>query len=77
LPTIEEAEQTVHKLYDKELITEEQNNAFDIEDIVQFFHTEIGGQLIGAKWKDREVPFSLALPAKEIYPDAQEADEPL
>lgn len=77
IPTIEEAEQTVHKLYEKELLTEEQKTAIDIEEIVQFFHTEIGGQLIGAKWKDREVPFSLALPAKEIYPDAQEADEPL
>ncbi|MGW6085072.1 PD-(D/E)XK nuclease family protein, partial [Bacillus subtilis] len=77
VPSIEEAEQTVHRLYEKELLTEEQKDAIDIEEIVQFFHTEIGGQLIGAKWKDREIPFSLALPAKEIYPDAQEADEPL
>nr|WGD69272.1 hypothetical protein P5630_22210 [Bacillus subtilis] len=62
VPSIEEAEQTVHRLYEKELLTEEQKDAIDIEEIVQFFHTEIGGQLIGAKWKDREIPFSLALP---------------
>lgn len=77
VPSIEEAEQTVQRLYEKELLTEEQKDAIDIEEIVQFFHTEIGGQLIGAKWKDREIPFSLALPAKEIYPDAEEADDPL
>ena len=39
VPSIEEAEQTVHRLYEKELLTEEQKDAIDIEEIVQFFHT--------------------------------------
>ncbi|MGV2516407.1 UNVERIFIED_CONTAM: hypothetical protein FO517_20730, partial [Bacillus subtilis] len=68
VPMIEEAEQTDHKLYEKELLTEEQKTAIDIDELAIFFHTDIAGQLNGAKLKDREVPISLAFPAKAIYP---------
>ncbi|MFZ7733004.1 PD-(D/E)XK nuclease family protein [Bacillus velezensis] len=61
----------------KELLTEEQQEAIDIEEIVQFFGTEIGKDLLGALRIDREVPFSMALPAGEVYKDAETAGEPL
>ncbi|MDJ1631982.1 hypothetical protein QNN00_23760 [Bacillus velezensis] len=62
-------------LYEKGL-TEEQQEAIDIEEIVQFFGTEIGKDLLRARI-DREVPFSMALPAGEVYKDAETAGEPL
>ncbi len=77
VPTAEEAERTVRMLYEKELLTEEQQEAIDIEEIVRFFGTEIGKDLLGALRIDREVPFSMALPAGEVYKDAETAGEPL
>ncbi len=73
VPTAEEAERTVRMLYEKELLTEEQQEAIDIEEIVRFFGTEIGKDLLGALRIDREVPFSMALPADEVYKDAETA----
>ncbi len=63
-------------LYEKESLTEEQQEAIDIEEIVQFFGTEIGKDLLRAPRIDREVPFSMALPAGEVYKDAETAGEP-
>ncbi len=77
VPTAEEAERTVRMLYEKELLTEEQQEAIDLEEIVQFFGTEIGKDLLRALRIDREVPFSMALPAGEVYKDAETAGEPL
>ncbi|KXZ24077.1 ATP-dependent helicase [Bacillus nakamurai] len=77
VPTAEEAERTVRSLYEKELLTEEQRAAIEIEEIIHFFHTDVGADLLRAKRIDREVPFSMALPANEVYSDAETAGEPL
>lgn len=53
----------------KELLTEAQKEVIDIDGIIQFFETEIGKRLLNAKKVKREVPFSLALPAREAYSD--------
>ena len=58
----------------KELLTEEQSAVIDIESIIQFFETPLGQRLVKADKVRREVPFSLALPAKDAYPDWAEGD---
>lgn len=76
-PSKEEAERIVKRLYEKELLTEDQQAVIDLEEIVQFFHTEIGEKLIGAKWINREVPFSMALSAQDAFLDTESKDEPI
>lgn len=58
----------------KELLTEEQKSVIDANSVVHFFETPLGQRLKNVEKIQREVPFSLALPAKEAYPDWDEGD---
>ena len=40
----------------------------DSELIVKFFLSEMGQRIVHAKAVNREIPFTLSLPAKEVYP---------
>ncbi|WP_017754538.1 helicase-exonuclease AddAB subunit AddA [Calidifontibacillus oryziterrae] len=63
------------KMVMNELLTPEQKSVIDIDGILNFFELPLGKRLIAAKKVRREVPFSLALPVKEAYPDWQEEDD--
>lgn len=65
--------QFIESMVQNELLIEEQKNAIDPGLIVAFFATDIGSRLLQSCKVKREVPFSLALPAHEAYPDWQEA----
>ncbi|RLQ97248.1 helicase-exonuclease AddAB subunit AddA [Falsibacillus albus] len=75
MPTVQTLEELLGTMIKKELLTEEQKNAISIEEIAAFFHTEIGKKMIYAKKVYREIPFSIAVPADEIYPDWQKGQE--
>jgi len=45
------------------------------ENIIQFFDTELGQLMLDSKLVKREVPFSLAIPATEMYQDPTLTDE--
>lgn len=63
-------------LVEREILTEEEKAAIDSSLIAQFFTTEIGQLMLSAENVMREVPFTYALPASEIYPDWRgEAEE--
>ncbi|MCI3919687.1 helicase-exonuclease AddAB subunit AddA [Paenibacillus sp. TRM 82003] len=51
----------------RELITEEQRAAVDAAAILGFAHSEPGRRLLEARWVRRELPFSVGLPASEVY----------
>lgn len=55
------------RLVEKELLSAEQAEAVDAAAIVAFFATDIGRRLCAAGEVYREVPFSLGLPAEELY----------
>jgi ATP-dependent helicase/nuclease subunit A len=65
------AEETIReqlaRMVNEELLTYEQAEAVDIPSVVAFFETDIGKRLLKAKNIYREIPFSLALPASEVY----------
>ncbi|MGE8079566.1 helicase-exonuclease AddAB subunit AddA [Peribacillus loiseleuriae] len=65
--TIESVEQLLNELIIRELLTEEQKNAVNVEVIVSFFDSEIGQRMQRASVIRREVPFTLAVPASEAY----------
>lgn len=59
----------------KELLTVEQRTAIDPSLIEQFFHTDLGRRMIQAREMNREIPFSISLPASEIYPGWKDEEE--
>ncbi len=65
----ETIEETVAKLVNNELMTQEQAEVIDIKSIEQFFKTELGARIQHCSTVHREVPFSLALPARDAYSD--------
>ncbi|TMN23059.1 helicase-exonuclease AddAB subunit AddA [Lentibacillus cibarius] len=59
----------VESLAEKEFLTRQEADAIDTEAIEQFFTTTIGQTIMNAAQVYREVPFSLSLPASEVYAD--------
>ncbi|MCL6570434.1 MAG: helicase-exonuclease AddAB subunit AddA [Bacillus sp. (in: Bacteria)] len=62
-------------MVNNELLTPEQAEVINVQLIVQFFQSDLGKRYFQAKTIHREIPFTLSLPAREVYPNWQEADE--
>ncbi|QCJ41708.1 helicase-exonuclease AddAB subunit AddA [Bacillus sp. S3] len=77
--TIPVSEESIRRqldwMVDNELLTPEQSAVIDSELIVQFFNSNLGRRYFHAKAIHREIPFTLSLPASEVYPNWKEADE--
>ncbi|RFU63536.1 helicase-exonuclease AddAB subunit AddA [Peribacillus saganii] len=65
----------IHDLIKRELLTKEQALAVNAEVISMFFATDLGRRLQNAKEIKREVPFTMAVAAREAYSDWQGGDE--
>ncbi|GER65768.1 helicase-exonuclease AddAB subunit AddA [Weizmannia acidilactici] len=74
-PTYASVEELIDDMIKRELLTEEQADAIAVEQLVHFFETEIGETILQAEKVMREMPFSLSLPASEIYRDKALAEE--
>nr|WP_026680613.1 helicase-exonuclease AddAB subunit AddA [Priestia megaterium] len=60
-------EEEIEKMIEKEIIGRQEAGQIDIHAIEQFYHTPIAAFIMGGPKFYREVPFSLALPASEVY----------
>ncbi|WP_191566076.1 helicase-exonuclease AddAB subunit AddA [Metabacillus idriensis] len=69
--TEESTSRKVQELITKEILTKEQADSINTKSIVQFFQTDIGKRMQKADRIQREVPFSYALPAEELYDEAK------
>ncbi|HZG84702.1 helicase-exonuclease AddAB subunit AddA [Paenibacillus sp.] len=54
----------------RELLTEEQRQAIDVDAVARFAHSEPGQRLMRAGRSHRELPFSVGLPASVVYGEA-------
>lgn len=61
----------------KELLTEEQKQVIDVEQIVKFFTTELGERMLHADFLNREIPFNAVFPASVVYPNWIGDNEPI
>lgn len=61
----------IQELVEKELLSIELAEVINIEQIVEFFSSRIGERLLHAKQVYREVPFSYALQAEQLYDDLE------
>jgi ATP-dependent helicase/nuclease subunit A len=75
--TTESISTLLNDLISRELLTAEQKEVVDSRQILSFFETDIGRRLLHADNFQREVPFSFALPANEVYPDWKGENEPI
>ncbi len=62
-------EEQVALLKKKGVISEAEAEAVDPAAVAGFFRSEIGKRVLSARRVLRETPFTLAVPAREIYPD--------
>ncbi|MGI9952518.1 helicase-exonuclease AddAB subunit AddA [Moorellaceae bacterium AZ2] len=62
----------VQALVEREILTPEQAAAVSCSKIANFFKTDLGRRLLTARSVRREVPFTLGLPAAELYPELKE-----
>jgi ATP-dependent helicase/nuclease subunit A len=73
--TIGTVESQVEWMVDNELLTLEQAEVINTQLIVNFFESELGKRIVGAKVVNREIPFTLSLPASQVYPTWKDEDE--
>ncbi|MDQ0214784.1 ATP-dependent helicase/nuclease subunit A [Oikeobacillus pervagus] len=74
-PTIANVTSLMDKLIEKEILKKEQAEAIDVEQIVTFFCTSMGEKVLKANKVFREIPFSMAIQAKEFYPALEDQTE--
>ncbi|MFP7295739.1 helicase-exonuclease AddAB subunit AddA [Neobacillus niacini] len=72
---LENVENQVEKMVSEELLTVEQAEVINAQLIVDFFRTDLGKRIMNAKVVNREIPFTLSLPASEVYPEWRDTDE--
>ncbi|KNE21994.1 helicase-exonuclease AddAB subunit AddA [Virgibacillus pantothenticus] len=73
--TAAEIEEELEKMVEKEIIGREAVEQMDLSAIEHFYQTPIAQAMIMAPYVQREVPFSLTLPAPEVYPNWQDDEE--
>ncbi|MDR7076672.1 ATP-dependent helicase/nuclease subunit A [Neobacillus niacini] len=73
--TIETVEAQVESMVNNELLTVEQSEVINTQLIVKFFESNLGKRMKKAKVINREIPFTLSLPASEVYPTWKDEDE--
>ncbi|MDF1507378.1 helicase-exonuclease AddAB subunit AddA [Robertmurraya sp. DFI.2.37] len=61
----------------KELLTEEQKQVIDVEQIVKFFTTELGERMLHSAFLNREIPFNAVFPSSVVYPNWNGDNEPI
>jgi ATP-dependent helicase/nuclease subunit A len=73
--TIESVEAQIELMVSNELLTIEQAEVINTELIGKFFESELGKRIVNAKAVNREIPFTLSLPASEVYPTWKDEEE--
>lgn len=74
-PTADSIRELLEEMKRKELLTAEQIEVINIEQILSLFSQEIGKMMLAANNIQREVPFSMAIQDKDIYSDYQLNDD--
>ncbi|MGN7296839.1 helicase-exonuclease AddAB subunit AddA [Ferdinandcohnia sp. SAFN-114] len=65
----ESISEQIQKMVHHELVTQEQADVIDVTSILGFFKSDLAKRMLAAENVRREVPFSVAIPAKEAYAD--------
>ncbi|NMH69514.1 helicase-exonuclease AddAB subunit AddA [Bacillus sp. RO3] len=75
VPEERDVEELLVHLVNKEILTEEQKKAVSLENIAGFFRSELGQRMASASDIQREIPFSMSVPLREISETGEGAPE--
>lgn len=75
VPSEEDVKELLSMLVHKEILTEEQERAISLDNIVGFFQSDLGKRLVHAANIQREIPFSMSVPLSEISETGEGAPE--
>lgn len=67
-PDTDNVRRQLESMVRREILTPEEKEIIDPAAIAAFFNTMLGKRILRAGRVEREIPFSLALPAAEVYP---------
>jgi ATP-dependent helicase/nuclease subunit A len=73
--TTESVKTQIELMVHNELLTVEQAEVVDTHLIGKFFESDLGKRILKANTVNREIPFTLSLPASEVYPTWKDQDE--
>lgn len=73
--TREELEGLLDRLEAQEILTPQQREVIKLEQVLEFLESPLGRRLRQARVIYKELPFSLMLPAQEVYPELEETEE--
>lgn len=62
----------IQAMVEREILTPEQAASVSLESILKFFQSQLGRRVLAAKIVEREIPFTLGLPANKLYPELGE-----
>ncbi|MCA1056418.1 helicase-exonuclease AddAB subunit AddA [Rossellomorea aquimaris] len=74
-PSEESVKTLLEDLVRKEILSEEQRQSISITNIVRFFDSEPGMRILKADRVQREVPFSMSVPLRELSESGEEPPE--
>ncbi|MBB5174706.1 helicase-exonuclease AddAB subunit AddA [Texcoconibacillus texcoconensis] len=66
---VDRVQSLIDELVRKEILTDAEGQAIDVDKIARFFETPLGERMLQAKSVQREVPFTYGVPASESYAD--------
>ena len=72
-----QVEEEIARLVAGQYITPKQGAAVDPNDILTFFHSDLGRRLKSSRQVEREFKFSLLVPAADYYPGGESGEEVL
>ena len=72
-----QVEEEIARLVAGQYITPQQGAAVDPDDILAFFHSDLGRRLKSSRQVEREFKFSLLVPAADYYPGGEDGEEVL
>lgn len=75
VPTEDEVRELLARLVEQEILTDEQAAVIEPRWITEFFQSPLGQRVLQGRAVKRELPFSLAMPAREVYPELPENEE--
>jgi ATP-dependent helicase/nuclease subunit A len=75
MPTEVQVGKLLKELVRREIFTEEQSDSVSVDHIIDFMESEIGQRMLKAENVQREIPFSMSVPLREISDNGDEAAE--
>ena len=74
---LEDIQEEIARLVSQQFITPQQGEAVEPQRVLEFFRSSLGQRLVASQQMEREFKFSMLVPARGYYPNAEDGEEVL